>query len=146
MLKKLNNEHNSSGYLLIRFLVGFVFLSEGIQKILFPALLGSGRFIKLAVPFPYFFGPLVGTIEIICGLLVIIGLFTRYAAFPLLIIILFAVYFTKVPSFIHKGFWVTLHDGRADYCMLLGLLFLLICGAGKYSVDHYLSQNGKNKS
>ena len=88
----------------------------------------------------------MGSIEIICGISIVIGLFTRFAAIPLFVIILFAFYITKVLSFIHKGFWVTLHDGHADYFMLLGLLFLLIYNAGKYSVDVILARNGKNKS
>lgn len=146
MFKNLDKNYDNARNIIIRLLVGLVFLSEGIQKFLFPLTLGSGRFIKLGVPFPYFFGPLVGSIEIICGMLVVIGLFTRFASFPLFIIILFAIYFTKVPSFVQKGFWVTLHEGRADYSMLLGLLFLLICGSGKYSVDSIFARNGKNKS
>jgi len=36
--------------LLIRILVGWVFLSEGIQKFLFPESLGVGRFVKIGIP------------------------------------------------------------------------------------------------
>jgi uncharacterized membrane protein YphA (DoxX/SURF4 family) len=124
------------GNIIIRLMVGLVFLSEGIQKFLFPAIDGIGRFIKLGIPDAKILAPTVGAAEIICGILVIIGLRTKLAVIPLLIIIIGAIYFTKVPSFIHKGFWPTVHDGRADFSMLMGLIFLLICGSGKYAADN----------
>jgi len=130
--------NNLTGNIIIRLLAGLVFLSEGIQKFLFPSIDGVGRFVKLGVPYPNFFGPFVGATEIACGLLVIIGLFTRYASVPLLIVILCAIYFTKVTGFAQKGFWATAHDGRADFSMLMGLIFLLIFGSGKFSADNYL--------
>jgi len=123
------------GNIIIRLMVGLVFLSEGVQKFLFPAADGAGRFITLGIPHPHFFGPLVGAVEITCGVLLVIGLFTRLASMLLLIVILVAIYTTKFPTFVHKGFWAAAHDGRADFCMLMGLIFLLIYGAGKYSAD-----------
>jgi putative oxidoreductase len=132
---------NYPGNIIIRLMVGMVFLSEGIQKFLFPIVDGAGRFEKIGIPHPQFFGPFVGTTEIICGILLIIGLFARIAAIPLLIVILTAIYTTKIPILVNEGFWATAHDGRADFCMLLGLIFLLIFGAGKYSVDNKLFTN-----
>jgi putative oxidoreductase len=127
--------NNYAGNILIRLLVGLVFLSEGIQKFLFPDANGVGRFIKIGIPHPQFFGPFVGATEIICGSLLIIGLFTRIASVPLLIVILTAIYTTKIPILNAKGFWAAAHEGRADFCMVMGLIFLLLYGAGKYSVD-----------
>jgi uncharacterized membrane protein YphA (DoxX/SURF4 family) len=66
--------------ILIRILVGWVFLTEGIQKFLFPAALGVGRFAKIGIPAPHFFAPFVGAVEITCGLLLIVGLLTRLAS------------------------------------------------------------------
>jgi putative oxidoreductase len=131
--------YNSGGNVIIRLLVGLVFLSEGIQKFLFPGADGVGHFIKLSIAQPQLLAPLVGCTEIVCGTLVIIGLFTRIASIPLMIVILNAIYFTKIPTLIEKGFWAAAHDGRADFCMFMGLLFLLIYGAGKYSVDGIFS-------
>ena len=65
--------------LLIRILVGWVFLSEGIQKFLFPASLGVGRFVKIGIPWPQVMAPFVGVVEIVCGSLLLIGLVTRLA-------------------------------------------------------------------
>jgi uncharacterized membrane protein YphA (DoxX/SURF4 family) len=126
------------GNIIIRLLVGLVFLSEGIQKYLFPVADGAGRFAKIGIPHSDFFGPFVGTTEIICGTLLIVGLLTRLAAIPLLIVILTAIYTTKIPTLMDKGFWPAAHDGRADFSMLLGLIFLLIYGAGKFSADSKL--------
>jgi putative oxidoreductase len=71
--------------LLIRILVGWVFLSEGIQKFLFADALGVGRFVKIGIPWPQVMAPFVGVVEIVCGSLLLIGLITRLAAIPLLI-------------------------------------------------------------
>lgn len=124
----------SQALLLIRILVGWVFVSEGIQKFLFPAQLGVGRFEKIGIPSPHLMAPFVGTIEIVCGALLLIGLFTRLAAIPLLAVILVAIATTKIPMLAKTGVWSVLHEARADFSMLLGLLFLLITGAGSLAL------------
>jgi putative oxidoreductase len=121
--------------LLIRILAGWVFLSEGIQKFLFPEALGVGRFLKIGIPWPHVSAPFVGTVEIVCGTLILLGLATRLAALPLLAVILVALYSTKIVAFAKLGFWGTLHEARTDVSMLLALLFLLIVGGGSLSLD-----------
>ena len=121
--------------ILIRLLVGGVFLAEGIQKFFFPAALGVGRFIKIGIPAPQFFGPFVGVVEIVCGAFLIVGLFTRPATIPLIIDISVAIVTTKIPMLSRAGFWSTVHEARTDYCMLLGLVFLLLVGSGPFSMD-----------
>lgn len=116
-------------------MVGAVFLSEGIQKFLFAEKLGSGRFAKIGLPNPDFLGPFVGTFEIICGSLVLIGLLTRPASIPLIIIMLVAIATTKAEVLSHDGFWEMMHGSRTDWAMLLGGIFLLIKGGGRWSVD-----------
>ena len=121
--------------LLVRILVGWVFVSEGIQKFVFPAQLGVGRFEKIGIPSPHFMAPFVGSVEIVCGSLLLIGLFTRVAVVPLLGVILVAIATTKLPMIAKTGMWSMLHEARADFSMLLGLVFLLITGAGTLSLD-----------
>jgi len=121
--------------LLIRILVGWVFLSEGIQKFLFPESLGVGRFVKIGIPLPQLMAPFVGVTEIICGALLLVGLFTRLACVPLLIDICAALYSTKIITFMKNGFWGTLHEARTDVSMLLGLIFLLLVGGGTLALD-----------
>src|SRR6266699_4694534 len=98
--------------LLIRILVGWVFLSEGIQKFLFPDSLGVGRFVKIGIPWPQVMAPFVGVVEIVCGALLLVGLITRLAAIPLLIDIAIALYSTKIVTFAKNGFGGTLHEDR----------------------------------
>jgi uncharacterized membrane protein YphA (DoxX/SURF4 family) len=121
--------------LLVRILVGWVFVSEGIQKFVFPAQLGVGRFEKIGIPSPHVMAPFVGSVEIVCGSLLLIGLFTRVAVVPLLGVILVAIAATKLPMIAKTGMWSMLHEARADFSMLLGLVFLLITGAGTLSLD-----------
>ena len=131
------------GLLLLRLLVGWVFLSEGIQKFLFTAAMGAGRFQKIGIPAPSFSGPFVGVVEIVCGAFLIAGLFTAFAAIPLLIDIAVAIATTKFPMLLKQGFWAAMHEGRTDFCMLLGLLAILLLGAGSLSLDKRLSMGKK---
>lgn len=119
----------------IRLLVGAVFLSEGIQKFLFPDELGVGRFIKIGIPAPAIMAPFVGMVEILFGTLILAGLLTRLAAVPLIIDMLVAISTTKVPMLMKGGFWAMAHEARTDYSMLLDSIFLLVVGAGAWSVD-----------
>ena len=130
--------------LLIRLLVGAVFLSEGIQKFLFPALRGAGRFEKIGFPSPEFLGSFVGFFEVLCGVLILLGLFTRLAAIPILIIMLVAIFTTKSTIYLEQGFWELLHSSRTDWSMLLGSLFLIIKGSGAYSLDLFVSSKIKS--
>ena len=128
-------QRHSLGLLLLRILVGWVFLSEGIQKFLFPAALGPGRFARIGIPAPSVTAPFVGIVEIVCGVLLIAGLFTAFAAVPLLIDILVAIATTKIPMLLKQGFWAAMHEGRTDFCMLLGLIAILCLGPGTLSLD-----------
>jgi putative oxidoreductase len=119
----------------IRVMVGCVFLSEGVQKFLFSESLGVGRFIKIGIPAPEIMAPFVGVVEIVCGALILFGLLTRLAAIPLLINISVAILTTKLPMLLQSGFWKMAHEARTDFSMLLGLLFLLIVGGGRWSLD-----------
>jgi uncharacterized membrane protein YphA (DoxX/SURF4 family) len=136
--KKLVSTDNAPTTLLIRLMVGVVFLSEGIQKFLVADKLGSGRFAKIGLPYPDFLGPFVGSFEIICGSLVLIGLLTRLASLPLIIIMIVAIATTKSEVLINEGFWEMMHGSRTDWAMLLGGIFLLIKGGGRWSVDQKL--------
>lgn len=134
-----------SAVILIRLIVGAVFLSEGIQKFLFPADLGVGRFAKIGIPAPGVLAPFVGVVEIVCGVLVVIGLLTRLAAIPLIIDMLVAISTTKIPMLIKSGFWAMAHEARVDFAMLLGSIFLLIVGAGALSIDARLLPRSARK-
>lgn len=132
--------------ILIRVMVGVVFLSEGVQKFIFPDTLGVGRFLHTGFRFPEFLANFTGAIEISCALFILIGLGTRLAAIPLMIIMIFAFETTKYTIFLRTGFWNFMHEDRTDFSMQLGLLYLMLKGSGAWSVDHIISRSfGKFK-
>lgn len=142
-------ESGASWTILIRLMIGLVvFVPEGLQKLIFPQILGAGRFAHIGLPWPQFLGPFVGVVEIVCGVLIVLGLFTRLAASTLIVIMLVAIASTKVPILLghdfwifqvprlpRYGFWSMAHEARLDVVMLLGCLYLLIAGAGRWSLD-----------
>lgn len=136
-LKPSIAEKFSSTIILIRLMVGAVFLSEGLQKFLYPSIRGVGRFIKIGLPAPEILGYLVASFEIICGTLILVGLVTSIAAIPLIVIMLVAIASTKIPILLNDGFWQMAHAARTDFSMLLGSVFLFLNGGGKYSLDEY---------
>jgi putative oxidoreductase len=149
--RKLVATDAPAAVILVRLLVGAVFLGEGVLKFLLSRELGPGRFAHIGIPSPTFMANFVGVVEIVCGVLVILGLLTRPAALVLLINISVAILSTKVPILLshgfwgfslaklpHYGFWGAFHEARTDLCMWLGSLFLIIVGAGTLSLDHRL--------
>ncbi len=125
---------------LVRVLVGAVFLSEGIQKFLYPEALGVGRFAKIGIPIPHVSAPFVGVVEIVGGALLLGGLLTRIATVLLLVDISVAIATTKIPMLVSKGFWAAAHEARTDWSMFVGLVFLLVAGAGSRSLDARLGR------
>ena len=144
--------------ILIRLMVGAVFLSEGLQKFIFPEALGYGRFTSIGFPDPRFYAGLSGVFEILCGALILAGFLTRPAAFIMLINISVAILSTKIPILLGHplgpfnlremnayGFWPMAHEIRTDYSMWLGSLFLMITGGGGGSVDRILTLTHRTK-
>jgi putative oxidoreductase len=115
-----------SAIFLIRWMVGGVFLAEGVQKFLFPDVWGWGRFKIIGIPLPQFSAPFVGVMEVACGALLICGAWTQVTSVLLLINLSVAIITTKIPMLSSAGFWATLNESTTDYCMLAGLIFLLI--------------------
>lgn len=134
--------------ILIRLSLAFVFVFEGYQKLVFPDILGAGRFAKIGIPYSELMGPFVGWVELICGLLMLLGLFTRLAAVPLIVIMAVAILSTKVPILLGQdwlifklrdldryGFLSMTHETRTDFAMLMESIFILLSGAGRWSID-----------
>ena len=124
-----------AGIILIRIAVGLIFFTQGILKFSDPNL-GVIRFTRIGFPHPLFTAHFVGTLEILCGLLVLLGLWTRLASIPLLIVISTAIATTKIPELFraNQGFWFMVSDARTDFAMLCSLIFLLIAGGGSCSL------------
>jgi uncharacterized membrane protein YphA (DoxX/SURF4 family) len=134
----------ASPVLVARIMVGLVFLTEGIQKFLFPALLGEGRFEKIGFGNPAFWASFTGTFEITCGVLILLGFLSRFAAIPLLIIMITAFITTKIPILENHGFWNFAHEYRTDFCMTMLLFFILYYGGGGFSMDKGVFKRGNH--
>lgn len=126
---------SSAPTLIPRLITGLVFLSEGLQKFAVPDAVGAGRFARIGFQNPEFWASFTGTAEIICSILLLIGLLTRLASVPLLIVMCVAFIKTKIPVLTEKGFWAMAHEYRTDFAMTLLLLFLLYFGGGNFSLD-----------
>jgi putative oxidoreductase len=135
--------------LIMRLMAGGVFLSEGILKFVYTNQ-GVGRFTKLGIPAPDLTASFVGSLEIVGGVLLIVGLFTRVIAIPFIIEMVVAILTTKIslylgtsplplpPALPKVGFWAVMHETRSDYAQILTSIFLLVVGPGSWSFDALL--------
>src|SRR5262245_3411530 len=135
--------------ILIRLMAGGVFLWEGILKFIYPNQ-GVGRFTKIGIPLPELSADFVGSLEIAGGILLLLGLFTRFICIPFIVEMIVAMLSTKIAIFLgisplplppvppQTGIWAVLHEVRSEYAQLLTVTFLLIAGAGPLSVDALL--------
>jgi putative oxidoreductase len=135
MIRRILATEETGSVLFIRLMVGGIFLSEGIQKFVYPSILGAGHFYNIGFPLPYFSAYLAAIVEIICALLILGGLFTRFAAIPLLIITIFSLVAIQSRVLVEQGLFPMLHAARTDWCMLLGTCYLLLKGGGRWSLD-----------
>lgn len=126
----------SGAIILIRIAVGLIFFTQGVLKYTDPNM-GVNRFTRIGFAQPAFTAHFVGIFEMVCGFLVLVGLVTRIAAIPLLIVICTAIATTKIPELSrpNQGFWFMVSDARTDFSMLMSLLFLIIAGGGSWSLD-----------
>jgi len=138
-LKILNTESDYK-IIVMRIIVGLIFISEGILKYLMMQWLGPGRFTEIGFRDAFFWAYFTGAFEVICGILVLLGLLTRLASIPLLIIMITAFITTKLPILTTQGFWTFIHDYTTDFSLTLLLIMLIICGGGKWSIDLKISQ------
>lgn len=154
----LTTTNASCWTIFIRLALAGVFIPEGIQKLIYAEMLGAGRFTKMGIPYPAFTGPFVGWLEIICGLLVLVGLLSRLATVPLIMTMVVAITTTKIPIWMGRdwvvtetitfyvrelktyGFWSFMHETRLDWAMLMLACYLLSVGSGQWSLDKRMTQ------
>jgi putative oxidoreductase len=141
MNKCLVYPRNVRSAIFLRLAVGLIFSTQGILKYIDPHM-GVVRFTKIGFPYPGFTAHFVGAVEIACGVLVLMSLFTRVASIPLLVVILTAIATTKIPELLHsdQGFWFMVSDARTDFAMTMSLLFLISAGAGSWSLEEWLRE------
>ena len=140
--------------LILRLMAGGVFFWEGLLKFVYVNQ-GVGRFTKLGIPFPHFTAAFIGYLEIVGGLLLLTGLMTRLIAIPFVAEMIVAILSTKISLYLgtsplplppappQVGFWAVLHEIRSDYAQILTVIFLLVNGPGKWSLDAVLLRKWK---
>jgi uncharacterized membrane protein YphA (DoxX/SURF4 family) len=145
---KTSASPGATANIFIRLVVGGVFLNEGILKFVDPATNAAGRFATIGLPHPELLGPFVAAVETLGGLLVVLGLFSQWAALALFIDISVAIVTTKIPILLGHaylglslmklktyGVLSMVHEARTDLAMWFGLLFLLVAGPGRWALD-----------
>ena len=125
------------GYLLIRIIIGIVFLVSGLQKFFLFDQAGPTQFLEMGFGYPALTAWFVGVFEVVCAAFILVGFATRLSTIPLIIIMLIALFTTKFPL-LAEGFWIFAGAARLDLAMLLLLIFVLINGADQRSVDRRL--------
>ena len=138
----------STWAIFIRLALAGVFIPEGLQKLTHADILGAGRFVKIGIPWPEFFGPFVGVIEMLAGIMFMIGYASRAAAVPIIIVMIVAIISTKIPILLGRNWWIFslrdlnrygflsfTHETRTDWAMLMGAIFMLLSGSGRWSLD-----------
>jgi putative oxidoreductase len=95
----------------------------------------AALFDKLGYTPGAFWGTLVGCTELIGGILLVLGLFTRFAAAAVVTFMIMAIHFTSAKGF----FWSA---GGWEYPLLIGIcaLFFLIRGGGHCSLDRMIGR------
>jgi putative oxidoreductase len=131
----LNTGGDNKILIIIRIIVGLIFISEGVQKYLIVTVFGPAFFEGIGFTHPWFWTYFTGAFEISCGFLILCGLLTRLAAIPLLIIMITAFITTKLPLLSFKGFLSFTHEYSIDFSLTLQLLLLIIYGGGRWSMD-----------
>ena len=122
----------SLGLLVLRVVVGLIFVAHGAQKIFEYTLPGTiGSFADMGVPLPEIAAPFVAFVELIGGALLALGLFTRPVGILLAIDMIVAIVAVHLPA----GLWVG--EGGYEFVAVLGVaaLALAFTGAGRFSLD-----------
>jgi uncharacterized membrane protein YphA (DoxX/SURF4 family) len=141
-----SSENAPAATVVLRLMAGGVFFSEGILKFVYTNQ-GVGRFTKLGIPAPDVMAHFVAGLEIIGGLFLVMGFLTRLISIPFIFEMLVAIATTKIslyfgtsplplpPSPPQLGVWAVLHETRSDYAQIMTVIFLLIAGPGRLSID-----------
>lgn len=145
IMTRILQTSNDGKMVFVRMIAGVVFVSEGIQKYLVVSLLGPSYFQDIGFGHPMFWSYFTGSFEIVCGLLVVAGLFTRIAAVPLLTIMITAYFTAKLPVLLDKGFLSFAQVYRVDYALTILIIMLLVYGAGRWSVDLRILRSLNNR-
>jgi len=118
-----------------------VFLVHGLQKLLVMGFGGVAGFLgSLGVPAPGLFAVIVTLVELLGGLALILGLFTRVAAILLAVDMLVAILTVHLPN----GFFTNNGGYEFPLVLLAACVALAVAGAGEAALDRLLAARTRN--
>lgn len=138
----------SASTTLIRCVSGIIAAIGGVQTFLFPQMRSDSRFAEIGFPAPRTIATCAGIVWIEVGVLIVLGVVIRNAVLALVIAFIVTITSTKIPVLFTYGYWLFTPEGssynalwgflsawRTDFAMLLGSVYVLIVGAGAWSLD-----------
>lgn len=132
--------------LLIRLYWGYQFVVTGVGKFLhFPRMVAY--FQSLGIPAPSFFAAVVGSIELSCGSLLFLGLYSRFAAIPLFSVVFVAYLTAERPalSALFTRFDTATFFAATPFLFMYAVVLVFCFGPGKLSLDYWVKKYYKTK-
>ncbi len=128
--------HSGWGLTLVRLSMGLIFMAHGYQKFMMGMAGVASYFAKVGIPMPELMAPVIATVELVGGILLILGLATRWVGLVLAL------------EMIVTGFWVqTRMNGwnasELDRILLAAGLLLFLAGPGRAAVDELWLEKGE---
>lgn len=134
-------KYSEIGLALVRIVVGIVFFVHGWQKLFMFGFEGTAGFLgSIGVPAPLVMAVVVTLVELLGGLALIVGLFTRLAAIPIAVTMLVALFTVHLAN----GFFVS--NGGYEFVLTLFVanVSLALAGGGAFAVDNMLLDRPKS--
>jgi putative oxidoreductase len=129
------------GLAVLRVIIGIVFLAHGLQKIFQFGVGGfAGNLEGQGVPLPLFFAVVVTLVEVLGGVALILGIFTRLVTVPLAIDMLVAMLMVHLPN----GFFMMNNGIELTLILLAASVALALAGSGEASLDKVLASRAGN--
>lgn len=142
MVRSLSTSSRAAGAapVVLRVVIGLVMAAHGWQKLTMmgPANFGSDMLGGLGIPAPVAFGYLVTFSELIGGLLLVVGLLTRLATLPLIVILAVATITVKLDLGLIAAMGAPMPGAELDLTLIAGLVAVLLLGPGRPSLDNRL--------
>ena len=118
-------KYKGESLFLLRLVLAFIFLWHGIPKA-FNIEMAMSKFVSMG--FPGFLGPIIGWVEVIGGILLLVGMYTKLTSLILGIVIAVAIIFVHLQNGVTAGI-------ERDLMIVVGFIVLAAFGPGKFAKE-----------